>query len=81
LVGLGAVSAPTADVDQNTTVVSINRINKGDRLSAAVAAKLNTQPAPLSTASTPKRPPLGCDSMFSPIAEPSQARFYRRCAV
>jgi len=29
----------------------------------------------------PERTPVGCDRAFSPIADPAQAKIYKRCMV
>ena len=78
--GIAAIDAPRAGNDQ-TVVVTVNRTNKGDKLLSAAkpAAQLNNV-SKLTT--TPKGPPLGCDPLFSSIADPVKARlYYRRCAV
>ena len=80
--GCGAMSAP-ADVNaERTAPVSVNRINKGDRLPAVATAKLSANGARSTAAlSAPRRPPLGCDGAFSPIADPTRAGIYKRCAA
>ena len=85
--GIAAVDGTRASSSQ-TALVSVNRTNKGDRLTPAAksAALLRSRSAANSSATklsaSPKGPPLGCDPLFSPIAEPAKARlYYRRCAV
>jgi len=59
-----------------------NPSKKGDRLPIASAPKSNAGVS--SSGATPterKRPPLGCDPMFSPVAAPAQASLYRRCTA
>jgi hypothetical protein len=81
--GVAAIDAPRASNDQ-TVIVSVNRTNKGDRLMSVAkpATQLNNVSAATKLTATPKGPPLGCDPLFSPIADPVKARlYYRRCAV
>jgi hypothetical protein len=81
--GIAAIDAPRAGNDQ-TVVVSVNRTNKGDKLLSVAkpAAQLNNVSSATKLTTTPKGPPLGCDPLFSPIADPAKARlYYRRCAV
>jgi hypothetical protein len=80
---VAAVDAPRASNDQ-TGIVSVNRTNKGDRLTslAKPATQLNSVSSATKLTTTPKGPPLGCDPLFSSIADPVKARlYYRRCAV
>lgn len=63
-----------------TSSVSVNRVDKGDRLPLARDA---SQPRSNAT-STPAvrlegRVPVGCDRAFSPVADPSRANFVRNC--
>jgi len=81
--GIAAIDAPRAGNDQSV-VVSVNRTNKGDKLLSAAkpAAHLNNASSATKLTATPKGPPLGCDPLFSSIADPVKARlYYRRCAV
>ena len=61
--------------------VSVDRANKGDRLPYASRSKTHVNSPFLATTPQvlPKRPPLGCDPAFSSVANPAQARIYRRC--
>jgi hypothetical protein len=80
--GCGAMSAPADANAERTGPVSVNRTNKGDRLPSVATANLFAHGVPSSTAlSTPRRPPLGCDPAFSPIADPARAGIYKRCAA
>ncbi len=80
--GCSAMSAPGDADAERTAPVSVNRTNKGDRLPSVATAKLFSRSAPSTAASsTPRRPPLGCDPAFSPIADPARAGVYRRCAA
>jgi hypothetical protein len=81
--GVAALDAPRASNDQPVTV-SVNRANKGDQLRSAAksAARLNGSSSATRLSVPPKGPPLGCDPLFSSIADPAKARlYYRRCAV
>ncbi len=66
----------TAQYERRTAIVS-NSAKKGDRLPTS-AAKAPT-PSFYAKPSSPRRPPLGCDPMFSPIADPAHASLYGRC--
>jgi acyl-CoA synthetase (AMP-forming)/AMP-acid ligase II len=81
--GVAAMDSPRASNDQ-TALVSVNRTNKGDRLLSVAkpAAQLNGVSSATKLSTQPKGPPLGCDPLFSSIADPVKARlYYRRCAV
>jgi hypothetical protein len=70
------ISAPTSD-----RLVSVNRANKGDRLSQAPAERLSRSSPSTEAVASPKRVPLGCDPAFSPVADPSRGTIYKRCVV
>jgi len=75
--GVSAMSAP-AILDSNHTAISVNRADKGDRLLQGSGnrqgpAASNTTPA------SSTRVPLGCDPVFSPVADPARGRIFRRC--
>jgi len=75
---LGTANAPgIAKNDQRAAAVTdVGR--KSDRL--PMTSHSSEAPSELML-SAARRPPLGCDPLFSPIADPAQARLYRRCAV
>ena len=80
--GCSAMSAPAVANADRTAPVSVNRTNKGDRLPSVATANLFANGVSSTTAlSTPRRPPLGCDPAFSPIADPARAGIYKRCAA
>jgi len=66
-----------------TQAINVERANKGDRLpytsrpKTAVNGSLLT-PTPQMQA---QRIPLGCDPAFSPLADPTRALIYKRCAT
>ena len=71
-----SMSAPTSD-----RLVSVNRVNKGDRLSQAPAER-PSHSSPATEAVVPTtRVPLGCDPAFSPVADPARGNIYKRCLV
>ena len=78
--GPGAAQHATQYELRTTTIVAMvaNSAKKGDRLPMTSAAKART-PSLYTKSSSPKRPPLGCDPMFSPIADPAHASLYGRC--
>ena len=73
----GANEPGAAQYEQRTAIVA-NPAKKGDRLPMTSAAKART-PSFYARPSSPRRPPLGCDPMFSPIADPAHASLYGRC--
>jgi len=75
-----AVSAPASSATHNAisqNLVSVDRTNKGDRLPPGATSTVNMNRQ--SPGGLPKRRPLGCEAMFSSMANPSQAQLYRRC--
>lgn len=82
--GLGAAWIPVPDAAAKTEpTMIVNRVNKGDRLPSAAALRAYLKRS-LSTTATPqtsKRPPVGCEPVFSPIVNPANAYIYRRCAT
>ena len=80
----GILAVATIPVDargEQAVSVSVDRANKGDRLPYASRSKTHVNSPFLATTPQvlPKRPPLGCDPAFSSVADPAQARIYRRC--
>ena len=75
--GFCAVSTPHAADSERTVSVSVDRVNKGDRLPSRAALATHVNGASPTVAR--KRPPLGCDRVFSPMTNPGQAGIYKRC--
>src|SRR5262245_31446919 len=61
--------------------VSVNRVNKGDRLSPSSVDRLSQNSTSTESMVPLKRVPLGCDPAFSPFADPALAHIYKRCVV
>jgi hypothetical protein len=80
VVSFGALDTGIAKREQRMAVVT-NPSNKGDRLPVTLTGHGARASSPKATWSTRKRPPFGCDPMFSPIADPARAGLYGRCAV
>ena len=79
-VGYSAMNALGVVERNNRIPTTANFLNRGDRLSIVSASKPRANIlSPGTMRSSAKRPPLGCDPMFSPIADPAHARLYRRC--
>jgi len=76
--GVGAVMA--LYVNQKEPSVSVDRTNKGDRLSIVSTAKARAN-GPSSATVSWTSPPLGCDPAFSKVAEPQKAHIFGRCAA
>jgi hypothetical protein len=66
--GAGAVLSTTADI------VSVDRAHKSNRLSPRHTSTL--LPAAVTTLS---RPPIGCESAFSRVADPKRSHVFGRC--
>jgi hypothetical protein len=79
----GSVTAPGAAKSEQTPLVTVNRVNKGDQLPSISTSTLNrkTAPSPAMSSASAKRPPLGCDRAFSQFADPVRANIYKRCAA
>jgi hypothetical protein len=74
--GVSAMTFPATDKRQ----VVVNRTLKGDRLiQAPVGQEPRINPAATEGAAPLKRPPLGCDRAFSPVADPARANIFKRC--
>ncbi len=78
---LAVATTPVGARGEQAVSVSVDRSNKGDRLPYASRSKTHVNSPFLATTPQvlPKRPPLGCDPAFSSVADPAQARIYRRC--
>ena len=63
------------------SVISVNRMHKGDRLPRAS----NLQHPQINSNSTRLGPstnvPPGCDPAFSPVADPERGRIFGRCVT
>jgi len=70
------VSYSGAATSEQTSDVSVNRTNKGDRLPSGVT--LRHTPT-LSSPAVSVAPPIGCDPAFSRAAEPRRAHIFGRC--
>jgi hypothetical protein len=77
----GGTSGATISAPTSVRLVSVNRANKGDRLSQAPAARSSHSSPSTEAVAPPKRVPLGCDPAFSPVADPSRGNIFKRCMV
>lgn len=75
--GVGAMTNPAVTESNETTTISVNRTQKGDRLPQASIAYPRPNDSEIST--SPKPVPLGCDPAFSPVAAPQFAHIFGRC--
>jgi len=78
--GVGAVMALDVNQKEPSVSVSVDRTNKGDRLSIVSTAKARAN-GPSSATVSRTSPPLGCDPAFSKVAEPQKAHIFGRCAA
>jgi hypothetical protein len=79
----GAFSALTSPVTADNAAVvtiSVNRTTKGDRLPLPPIAQPTAQPNSISIERPiPADTPLGCESTFSPFADPPRAHILAYC--
>jgi len=59
--------------------ISVNRTTKGDRLSRPPIAQPNEQDGISTKRPIAKRAPHGCESAFSPLADPTRGRLLTHC--
>ena len=80
--GVGVVTTTSA-TERAPVSVSVNRINKGDRLpqSPVVSQYPNGGTSAGTAASPTKKAPFGCDPAFSPISAPKLAHIFKRCVA
>lgn len=80
--GVGAVTEPGASESEQSVAVSVDRTNKADRLPQVPSAQRSQHGLPSTEiVPSPKRAPLGCDPVFSPVADPARAHFFKRCTA
>jgi hypothetical protein len=77
----GGISGPSISATSVEHWVSVNRINKGDRLSPTTAIHPSHNAPSTEAVIAPKHVPLGCDPAFSPVADPARGTIYNRCMV
>ena len=75
----GGASGITTAATSSEGLVSVNRVNKGDRLSRSPVDRLSHNSTSMELVVPLKRVPLGCDPAFSPFADPALAHIYKRC--
>jgi hypothetical protein len=75
----GGVSGTTTAATSSESSVSVNRVNKGDRLSPSSVDRLSHNSTSMESVVPLKRVPVGCDPAFSPFADPALAHIYKRC--
>jgi len=68
--GAGAALSTTADI------VSVDRAHKGNRLPVAPRHTSTPSSAAVTRLS---RPPIGCESAFSRVADPKRSHIFGRC--
>lgn len=72
-------SAADGATAANAATVVVNRTNKGDRLPIASPPQQHSRSFSPTGSARMKRMPLGCESAFSPVADPAQAHIFLRC--
>jgi hypothetical protein len=75
--GIGGFALAVTDaglaLSAQTSVVSVDRTHKSDRLTTS------HNPVSTSAVTTLPRPPVGCESAFSRTADPARAHIFGRC--
>jgi hypothetical protein len=79
LVAAGSVSGMRISTTSAKATVSVNRVNKGDRLIQTSTDRPSHNSTSIEVVVPHKRVPLGCDPAFSPFADPALAHIYKRC--
>jgi hypothetical protein len=79
LVAAGSVSGMSTSATTPEALVSVNRVNKGDRLTRTSTDRSSHNSTSIEVVVPHKRVPLGCDPAFSPFADPALAHIYKRC--
>jgi hypothetical protein len=77
----GRVSRASISASTSDRLVSVNRVNKADRLSQAPPERLSHGSPATEAVLPPGRVPLGCDPAFSPVADPARGNIFKRCMV
>jgi hypothetical protein len=81
IVGGGGISPAVTDAELRVTPW-VDRTHKSDRLPQVMRHHQflnNSSSTTETTTMSRKRPPLGCDSAFSPTSTPSLAHIFKRC--
>ena len=81
LVAAGSVSRMRVSTTSAEATVSVNRVNKGDRLIQTPTDRPSHNSTSIEVVVPHKRVPLGCDPAFSPFADPALAHIYKRCTA
>jgi hypothetical protein len=79
LVAAGSVSGVSISATSPQALISVNRINKGDRLTRMSTDRSSHNSTSIEVVVPHKRVPLGCDPAFSPFVDPALAHIYKRC--
>jgi hypothetical protein len=81
LVAAGSVGGMNTSATTHEGLISINRVNKGDRLTRTSIDRPLYNSTSIEVVVPHKRVPLGCDPAFSPFADPALAHIYKRCVA
>jgi hypothetical protein len=79
LLAAGSVSGMSTSATTPEAMVSVNRVNKGDRLTQTSTDQPSHNSTSIEVVAPHKRVPLGCDPAFSPFVDPALAHIYKRC--
>ena len=80
---LATTTAPNDTGREPAALVSVDRTNKGGRLPYSSISKTHANSSLVTTTpqATPQQLPLGCDSAFSSLADPTRPNIYKRCTT
>jgi hypothetical protein len=81
LVAAGSVGGMNTSATTREGLISINRVNKGDRLTRTSIDRPSHNSTSIEVVVPHKRVPLGCDPAFSSFADPALAHIYKRCVA
>jgi hypothetical protein len=76
--GIGVLTSPVTPDNIASVTISINRANKGDRLTLPPIAQ-PTQRNSIFETPIPRHTLLDCEPAFSPIADPGRAHILNYC--
>jgi hypothetical protein len=81
LVAAGNIGGANTSEATREGLISVNRINKGDRLARPSTDRPSHNSMSIEVSVPHNRVPLGCDPAFSPFVDPALAHIYKRCTA
>jgi hypothetical protein len=77
--GIISMLVSPSSADKAAIAISVNRTTKGDRLPLPPVAQPTQQDVISTKKAIPKRALPGCESAFSPFADPTHGRLLTHC--